>query len=195
MSMAGRSALRLRNDSLTRRLIRFRWTADLETLRDTATPSRATLLAPGATMTVKQESLRRRPDLNTLVNSAVDRRRRDGGKRCDCAELADLLLMLVAADRPSDSEPGAALGAPPGQHLPAIFRGHAGPKTMSPFPPQIARLIRAFHRRGPVRGAADAPAEGRQKDGKSYAAHSEVSTRCSVAMQDEAAVDNSAPAR
>jgi hypothetical protein len=188
-SMAGRCALCLRNDSLTRRLIRFRWTADLETLRETANPSRAARPAPEATMTVKQESLRRRPDLNTRVNSAGESRRRFRGKRCDGAALP---LLLVAADRPSDSEASAALGAPPGQHLPAVLRSHAGTETMRPFPPQIARLIRAFHRRRPVREVplARLP-EARQKDEKSYAAHNGVSTKRAATPGWWPAVDNS----
>jgi hypothetical protein len=194
-SMAGRSALCLRNDSLTRRLIRFRWTADLETLRDTANPSRAARPVPEATMMVKQKSLRRRPDLNTRVNSTGDSRRRLRGKRCDGAGFAVLPPLLVAAGRTSDSEASAALGAPPGQHLAAVLRGHAGAETMRPFPPQIARLIRAFHRRGPVREVPLArPSEARQKDGKSYAARNGVSTKRELTPGWRPAVDNPGPA-
>jgi hypothetical protein len=98
MSRAGRSALCLRKDSLTRRLIRLRWTADLDTLRDTARPSRADGPGPGAAMTVKQASLLRRPDLNTRVNSAGDRRRCAGQKPCGRADAAGALLTVVPAN-------------------------------------------------------------------------------------------------
>lgn len=53
ISRAGRSALCLRKDSLTRRLIRLRCTADLDTFFETARPSLAEGAEPGAAMTVK----------------------------------------------------------------------------------------------------------------------------------------------
>jgi hypothetical protein len=98
MSRAGRSALCLRKDSLTRRLIRLRWTADLDTLRDTARPSRADGAGPGAAMTVKQASLLRRPALNTRVNSAGDKRRCAGQKPCERAVVAGAPLTVVSAN-------------------------------------------------------------------------------------------------
>jgi hypothetical protein len=117
ISRAGRSALCLRKDSLTRRLIRLRWTADLETLRDTASPSRADGPGPGAAMTVKQASLRRLPALNTRVNSAGDNRRCAVEKPCERADASGALLTVVPANpvlrRPVERAPWRAAGTAP----------------------------------------------------------------------------------
>lgn len=146
ISRAGRDALCLRNDSLTRRLIRLRWTADLDTFRETARPRRAVGPGPGAAMNVKQESLQRRPDLNTRVNSAGASRRCAEEKPCERADSAGAFVTVVPANPTSDGESGTPLGAPTGQHQPTVLRGHAGPETMRPLPFHIARLIGAFHR-------------------------------------------------
>lgn len=195
MSRAGRSALCLRKDSLTRRLIRLRWTADLETLRDTARPRRAEGPGPGAAMTVNQVSPRRLPDLNTRVNSAGDSRRCAGEKPWEGAFPAGAVVTAVPANPTSDGESGTPLGAPTGQHQPAALRGHAGPETVGPFPFQIARLIGAFHRGDSVRRVPRAnPCEAGQKDGKSYARLIWVSTKPAHAALGALPVDNSGPA-
>lgn len=159
MSMAGKPVLWRRNDSLTRRLIRLRCTADLETFFETARPRRAVGPGPGAAMTVKHESLRRRPDLNTRVYSAGESRRCARVKPCERADSAGSLT-AVPANRTSDRESGTPLGAPARQHLPAILGGHAGAETMGPFPAQIARLVGAFHRSGFRRGVPEADPPG-----------------------------------
>lgn len=154
MSRAGRSAVCLRKDSLTTRLIRLRCTADRETFRETARPRREEAPVPGAAMTVNQASLRRRPVLNVREKSADESRRRVAGKRCETCEAACPCSPVVPASGASDGESGAPLGAPTGQHKAAILGGHARPETMGPFASQIARLIRALHRIVSVRGVA-----------------------------------------
>ena len=156
MSRAGRSAACLRKDSLTTRLIRLRCTADRETFRETARPRREEALVPGAAMTVNQASLRRRPVLKTREKSADDSSRRVAGKRRETCAAACPPSPVVPAGGASDSESGAPLGAPTGQHKAAILGGHARPETMGPFASQIARLIRALHRTLSVRGVAAA---------------------------------------
>jgi hypothetical protein len=42
-------------------------------------------------------------------------------------------------------QPLAPLGAPTPENVDAIFGAHPHPKTVSPFPPDFTRLIRAFH--------------------------------------------------
>jgi hypothetical protein len=42
-------------------------------------------------------------------------------------------------------QPFAPLGTPPPENVDAIFGAHPQPKTVSPFPPNFTRLIRAFH--------------------------------------------------
>lgn len=177
MSTVGSSVPSLRNDSLTRRFIRLRCTAERETLRDTASPSRAEDPAPGATTTVKQGLPRRRPDLNTRVNSAGERSRWARVKACCRTGAASSFLAVVPAGRFSDSEAGAALGAPARQHLTAIPGRHPGPEAMRPLASQIARLIGAFHRAVSIEnGSGTNPARACQKDGKSYASAGGVST-------------------
>lgn len=195
ISRLGRSALCLRKDSLTRRLIRLRWTADLETLRDTARPRRAEGPGPGAAMTVNQGSAWRLPDLNTRVNSAGDSRRCAGEKPWEGADSAGAVVTAVPANPTSDGESGTPLGAPTGQHQPAALRGHAGPETVGPLPFQIARLIGAFHRTDSVRRVPQAnPCEAGQKDGKSYARLMRVSTDPAHVTLAAPPVDNSGPA-
>jgi hypothetical protein len=150
ISRAGRRGLCLRKDSLTRRLIRLRSTADLETFRDTASPSRADGPGPSAATTIRKESPQRRPDLNTRPNSAGDSKRCARVKPCGEAELAGSFLTAVSAERTSDGEAGTPLGAPAGQHQPTALGGHAGTETVGPFPLDVARLIGAFHRDDPV---------------------------------------------
>lgn len=195
ISRTGRSALCLRKDSLTRRLIRLRWTADLETLRETARPRRAEGPGPGAAMTVNHGSPWRLPDLNTRVNSAGDSRRCAGEKPWEGAVSAGAVVTAVPANPTSDGESGTPLGAPTGQHQPAALRGHAGPETVSPLPFQIARLIGAFHRTVSVRRVPQAdPCEAGQKDGKSYARLMRVSTKSPQAARGGPPVDNPVPA-
>jgi len=195
ISRAGRPALCLRKDSLTSRLIRLRWTADLETLRETARPRRAEGPGPDAAMTVKQGSPWRLPDLNTRVNSAGDSKRCAGEKPWEGADSAGAVVTAVPANPTSDGESGTPLGAPTGQHQPAALRGHAGPETVGPLPFQIARLIGAFHRTDSVRRVPQAdPREAGQKDGKSYARLIRVSTKPADATLGAPPVDNSGPA-
>lgn len=153
-SRAGMSAACLRKDSLTTRLIRLRCTADRDTFRETARPIRGEALVPGAAMIVKQASLRRRPVFNTREKSAGDSRRRVAGRPCGARGAACPRSPVVPADRASDSESSAPLGAPTGQHKAAILRGHAGAESVGPLASQIARLIRALHRTVSVRGVS-----------------------------------------
>lgn len=196
MSTVGSSVPSLRNDSLTRRFIRLRCTAERETLRDTARPRRAAGPAPGATTMVKQGSPRRRPDLNTRVNSAGERSRWARVKPCCRTGAASSFLAVVPADRFSDSEAGAALGAPARQHLTAIPGRHPGPEAMRPLASQIARLIGAFHRAVSIEnGSGTNPARACQKDGKSYASPRGLSTGAAATASAGGAVDNPAVAR
>lgn len=151
ISRTGSAALCLRNDSLTTRLIRLRWTADLETFFETARPSRADDPGAGVAITVKQALPERRPDLNTRVNCSGDSKRCARVKACGCGGASGSLLTAIFAQRGLDGEPGAALGAPAGQHQPTVLGGHASAETMGPFPAQITRLIGAFHRTDSVR--------------------------------------------
>lgn len=190
MSRVGRSAVCVRKDSLTTRLIRLRCTADRETFRETARPRREYSLVPGAAMTVNQASLRRRPDLNTREKSADESRRRVAGKRCETCEAACPCSPVVPADAASDGESDAPLGAPTGQHKAAILGGHARPEPMSSFASQIARLIRALHRIVSVRGVAAATCKGPPKDGKCYSRRVGVSTDPGQAPAPRSSVDN-----
>lgn len=156
MSRAGRSAMCLRKDSLTTRLIRLRCTADRETFRETARPRREEAPVPGAAITVNHASPRRRPVLKTREKSADESRRRVAGKHCEACEAACPCSPVVPAGGASDGESGAPLGAPTGQHKAAILGGHARPEPMGPLASQIARLIRALHRTVSVRGVAAA---------------------------------------
>jgi hypothetical protein len=186
MSKAGRRGLCLRKDSLTRRLIRLRSTADLDTLRDTASPSRADGPGPMAATIIKQESPQRRPDLNTRPKSVGDSRRWARVKPWGTGTLAGSFLAAVSAERTSDSEAGAALGAPAGQHQPAALGGHAGTESVGAFPLDVARLIRAFHRCDPVDEGWRQPARPgpAKKTGNRTRAAPRVSTRVGAARRD-----------
>jgi hypothetical protein len=145
---------------------------------------------------VNQRSLRRRPALKTRAKSAEDKRRCERAKPCGCAAPACSFVTTVPADRASDSESGAALGAPAGQHLPAILGRHASPEAVGPFTPQIARLVGAFHRADSVPEVPCAnPPRACEKDGESYVRRCGVSTRAALLAGPARAVDNSAPAR
>lgn len=193
ISMAGRAAWCWRKDSLTRRLIRLRCTADLETFFETASPSRADGPSLRDTMMVKQSSPRRRPVLNTRLNSAGDNRRFARVKDCERAAVAGSFLTAVLPDRASDGESGAALGASARQHLAAALGCHAGAETMVALAAQVARLIGAFHGAVSVRGmpATDPTGAPAKKDGKSYARACVVSTRPRCAARRGRPVDNS----
>lgn len=97
ISRAGRSALCLRKDSLTTRLIRLRCTADLDTFFETARPSLAADPEPGAAMTLKQSLPLRRPVLNTRANWAGANRRCARVKDSDRVVGAGAVLTAVAA--------------------------------------------------------------------------------------------------
>ena len=196
MSTIGSSAASLRNDSLTRRFIRLRCTAERETLRETASPSRADGAELLAATTVNQGLLRRRPDLKTRENSVGARSLWARVNPCGRGWLASSCLTVVPANRTSDSEAGAALGAPAGQHLTAIPGRHPGAKAMGPLTAQITRLIGAFHRAVSVRyGSGTNPRGACQKDGKSYARPGTLSTSAGAIRGRGRAVDNPGVAR
>lgn len=193
ISMAGRAAWCWRKDSLTRRLIRLRCTADLETFFETASPSRADGPSLRDTMMVKQSSPRRRPVLNTRLNSAGDNRRFARVKDCERAAVAGSFLTAVPAGpglrrrvwrgpwRVGATAPGGRSWLPCGRgnHGCACGAGCSVDRCVSwcCFRPRYAGDR-------PDRGAC-------QKDGRSYARACVVSTRPRCAARRGRPVDNS----
>lgn len=169
ISMAGSPARLCRKLSRTTRLMRLRSTADLETFRETAMPSLASGPDPGRLTSVNSASVFRRPDLSTRRKSSGERSRYSRGNPNGRA------ASMAVSPGPSDGQLGPTLGAPAGENLSALLRGHAGTKPVGPLATQIAGLICALHFSCPVL-AWRRPAFGPQKGTKSYACPDEVST-------------------